>query len=225
MIKYLSILEREIVFSLKFNNELFMATMLFFLSLSMFSISLGGDVAILSRVSLNALWILFLFSSMLTLQRIYSAESSTDLMLFYLPRFCSTKKDMSAFLRFRIICYWLGNTLPLLLLIPIACIFLSIKISALVVLFPTMVISSLSLTFLFSLGNALTVGIKQSSVLLPLLIFPLYIPILIFSISSVQNYMERVIFWPQISFLILFLAFVVLFVPKVTEMLLVHQAE
>jgi heme exporter protein B len=51
----------------------------------------------------------------------------------------------------------------------------------------TLLAGTPAVSFLAAIGSALTVGLRRAGVLLPLLILPLYVPVLIFGVSAIDS--------------------------------------
>lgn len=49
----------------------------------------------------------------------------------------------------------------------------------------SMLLGSVTLSFIGAIGSALTVGLRKGGLLLSLIILPLYVPVLIFGVSTV----------------------------------------
>ena len=69
------------------------------------------------------------------------------------------------------------------------------------------------LSLLGSIGAGLTVGLKKGGMLMPLLILPLYIPVLIFAASSVQAGVDGNSYTGHLAFLGAYLALMFVLAP------------
>ncbi len=85
------------------------------------------------------------------------------------------------------IAHWLTTALPLVLLAPILGLLLNLEAKAYPAVALTMLIGSPAVSFLGALGAALTLGLRRGGLLVALLILPLYVPILIFGVSSIDR--------------------------------------
>ena len=70
-----------------------------------------------------------------------------------------------------------------------------------------------TLSLLGSIGAGLTVGLKKGGMLMPLLILPLYIPVLIFAASSVQAGVDGNSYNGHLAFLGAYLALMLVLAP------------
>ena len=85
------------------------------------------------------------------------------------------------------IAHWLLTGLPIILLSPLLGMTLFLDAKSIYVLMLTLLLATPSLSLIGAIGASLIVGIKNSGMLLSLLILPLYIPILIFATSAVSQ--------------------------------------
>jgi heme exporter protein B len=83
--------------------------------------------------------------------------------------------------------HWLLTGLPIVLLSPLLGAALFLDSASIGVLMLTLLLATPSLSLIGAIGASLIVGIKNSGMLLSLLILPLYIPILIFASSAVSQ--------------------------------------
>ena len=83
--------------------------------------------------------------------------------------------------------HWLTVSLPLALAAPFLGLLLAIDIVVVPQLLLAMVIGSLALSLLAGIGGAVTAGLRRGGVLVPLLILPLYVPVLIFGLAASQT--------------------------------------
>ncbi len=84
------------------------------------------------------------------------------------------------------IAHWLTVGVPLLLLAPLLALMLNMEARAYGPLMLTLVAGTPAVSLLAAIGSALTLGLRRAGVLLPLLILPLYVPVLIFGVSAID---------------------------------------
>ncbi|HHT00769.1 MAG TPA: heme exporter protein CcmB, partial [Thiomicrospira sp.] len=82
--------------------------------------------------------------------------------------------------------HWIITALPLIIIAPMFALSLNLPTEAIGVLIISLLLGTPLLTFIGGIGVALTTGLKKSSMLLPLLVLPFYIPVLIFGASAVD---------------------------------------
>jgi heme exporter protein B len=83
--------------------------------------------------------------------------------------------------------HWILTGLPIILLSPLLGMALFLDSISIYILILTLCLATPCLSLIGSIGASLVVSIKNSGMLLSLLILPLYIPILIFATSAVSQ--------------------------------------
>jgi heme exporter protein B len=81
---------------------------------------------------------------------------------------------------------WLTSELPLVCMAPLLGVQFGVSNDTLVVLVVSLVLGTPVLSMIGSIGAALTLGLRSSSVLISILVLPLYIPVLIFGAGAVE---------------------------------------
>jgi heme exporter protein B len=92
----------------------------------------------------------------------------------------------------KIIAHWMLTGVPIILLSPLLGLFLFLDIQSIKILMIVLLLATPSLSFIGAIGASLVVGVKNSGILLSLMILPLYVPILIFASTAVNNFIEGV---------------------------------
>jgi heme exporter protein B len=145
-------------------------------------LGLGPDLNLLSRIAPGVLWVALLLSSLLSADRMfyedYEDGSLEVIALGPLP--------LEAVALAKSIAHWLSVGIPLLLLAPLLALLLNMDIRAYGPLMLTLFAGTPAVSFLAGIGAALTLGMRKGGLLLPLLILPLYIPVLIFGVSAID---------------------------------------
>jgi heme exporter protein B len=93
---------------------------------------------------------------------------------------------LSALALGKAIVHWLTSGLPLVLVSPIVAVTFQMPFSVTGFLMLTLLLGTISLSLLGSVGAALTVGLHRGTALLSLLILPLAMPVLIFGARTVS---------------------------------------
>jgi heme exporter protein B len=82
--------------------------------------------------------------------------------------------------------HWMTSGLPLVLVSPIVAVTFRMPWSVMGVMMLTLLLGTISLSLLGSVGAALTVGLHRATALLSLLVLPLSMPVLIFGARTVS---------------------------------------
>ena len=176
----LAIITRDLVLSWRQGGNIGTAIGFFLTVIVLFPLGVGPDQGLLQRIAPGGLWIALLLSVLLSADRIYQADyedGSLELMtLGPVPlEFVAGAKALV---------HWLTSGLPLAIAAPLLGFLLNLDTGLILPLMAAMVTGSIGLSFLASLGAAVTVGLRRGGMLVSLLVLPLYVPVLIFGISA-----------------------------------------
>jgi len=177
----LAIIRRDLLLVMRRKSEVLTALFFFVVVTSLFPLGIGADAALLRKIAPGVLWVAALLSTLLGLQRMFAADYQDGA----LEQLALSPQPMVLLVTGKIIAHWLVSGLPLVLLAPIIGIQFDLDASSLYVLMGTLLLGTPVLSLLGSIGAALTLGVRGGSVLLSLLILPLYIPVLIFGAGAV----------------------------------------
>ncbi len=165
--------------------------------MSLFPLGVGPETELLSKIGPGIVWVSALFSSVLSLDKIFQADfEDGSLEIFNL-----TAIPLEFLVLAKALAYWLTSGLLLVILCPIFGLILSMSSKSILYLTITMLLGTPTLILVGSIGASLTVGLKRGSMLISLLILPLYIPILIFGVSAIDASINDVSAKPQLLLL------------------------
>jgi heme exporter protein B len=98
----------------------------------------------------------------------------------------------------KVTAHWLTTGLPLLAAAPIIALMYGLPAAGYGILLGAMALGTPTLSLIGAVGAALTLGARRGGVLIPLLVLPLYIPVLIFGVSAVDAEMAGLSARPQL---------------------------
>ncbi|HTA66602.1 MAG TPA: heme exporter protein CcmB [Xanthomonadaceae bacterium] len=152
------------------------------LVVAMFPLALGSERARLAMLAPGAIWVAALLASLQGLDSLFRSDvedgSLEQQLLAPVP--------LSLLLGCRMLAHWLTGSLPLLLIVPLLGQLLFLPNALLAPLLLSLLMGTPLLVLLGSMVAALTVGMRRSGMLLPLLALPLYVPVLVFGAGSVM---------------------------------------
>ena len=181
MIAFFAIIHRDLLLVMRRKSEVLTALFFFVVVTSLFPLGIGADAALLRKIAPGVLWVAALLSTLLGLQRMFA----TDYLDGALEQLILTPQSLVLLVAGKVTAHWLVSGLPLVLLAPIIGIQFDLDASSLYVLMGSLLLGTPVLSLLGSIGAALTLGVRGGSVLMSLLILPLYIPVLIFGAGAV----------------------------------------
>ena len=148
---------------------------------SLFPLGIGAESALLRKIAPGVIWVAALLSTLLGLQRIFAA----DYIDGTLEQLALSPKPLVLLVMGKIIAHWVVCGLPLVILAPVIGLQFDLDSSSLRTLTWALLLGTPVLSLVGSIGAALTLGVRGASVLMSLLILPLYIPVLIFGAGAV----------------------------------------
>jgi heme exporter protein B len=136
----------------------------------------------LSEIAPGILWVMALLASLLSLDSLFQNDydDGTLEQIIILPQ------PLYFMVLAKIIVHWLVTGLPLSLLAPILGMMLSLPDAGYPALVLSLLMGTAILSLLGAVGAALTLPLGKEGLLLPLIVMPLYMPVLIFGANSVQ---------------------------------------
>lgn len=159
-------------------------SLLFFgLVIVLFPLALGHtEPGLLQKVAPGMVWVAALLASFLSLPMLFVREKQQGQLeaLFLSP------EPPVIWVLAKLLAHWLATGLPLVVLAPVAVLLFDLPAHAGPVLSLSLLLGSPVFILLGAVGAALTLGLRQSGSLLALLVFPLYVPTLIFGSGAVQ---------------------------------------
>ena len=149
---------------------------------SLFPVGLGFESKDLAKMAPGILWVGSLLSVLIALDRFFlldSEDGTLDLLsLSSLP--------MEIIVLIKMITHWLTTGLPLTLLSPLFALILNLSLESFIWLFLSLLVGTPALSFIGAIAASLTLGIRRGSLLIAIVVIPLYLPTLIFGIKLVQ---------------------------------------
>lgn len=178
---FFSLLQKELLLSFRHRSDFIYPIIFFILISTLFSLGLKLDAALLRAAAPGVIWLSALLAHILALDRLFHqdfADGSLEQLLL-------TPYTLTVLVYAKLLAHWLMTTLPLIIITPLLSLFLQMPPVEMLVLITSLVIATPILTVVGGIGAALTVGLRGRILLLPLLLLPLYIPVLVFGAGSV----------------------------------------
>lgn len=142
--------------------------------------AIGPDLVLLARIGPAILWLGALLASLLTLERLLTADSedgSLDLLLM-------ADAPLELAVAAKAAAHWLTTGLPLVVATPLLGLFMNLDGRASAAVALTLLAGTPALTFIGLIGAALSVTLRRGGLLLAVLVLPLTVPVLVFGVSA-----------------------------------------
>jgi heme exporter protein B len=182
MAMFLALLRRDLSLAVRQGAGAGLAVGFFLLVVTIVPLGVGPDLNLLSKIAPGLLWAAMLLSALLTLDRMFQTDfedGSLDVMMGApLPlELAAAAKSLA---------HWLTTGVPLALSAPILGILLNLDAEAILPLIATMLAGTPAVSFIGSIGAALTLALRRGGLLTAILVLPLYVPVLIFGVSAIN---------------------------------------
>ena len=136
----------------------------------------------LSKIAPIILWIGSLLSIFITLDRFFLLDSE-DGSLEYLSL---SSLPIEMMILIKMLTHWLTTGLPLTILSPLFALTLNFPTTSYGWLVISLLIGTPALSFIGAIAASLTLSVKRGSLLIALIVIPLYLPTLIFGIKLIE---------------------------------------
>jgi len=182
MSPFRELLRRELAMAWKDGGTIGVALGFYLIVVTLLPLGLGPDLNLLSRIAPGLLCVALLLSALLSLGRLFESDledGSLDVL-------ATGPLPLEAVAAAKSLAHWLTTGVPLAALAPALGLLLNLQPDAYAVLVATMLIGTPAISFIGSVGAALTLRTRRGGLLLALLMLPLFVPTLIFGISAIS---------------------------------------
>lgn len=197
MTSFLALLGRDLRLALRQGADMVLVLAFFVLAVLLFPFGVGPAPAVLSGIAAGIVWVTALLAALLSLDRLFLPDfedgSLDQIVLAPLPLELAVLAKAAA--------HWLATGLPLTLLSPVLAAMLHLPADGLPALVAALALGTPVMSLVGGIGAALTLGARRGAALLPLLVLPLYIPVLIFGVAAVEAAVAGIEVLPRLAFL------------------------
>ncbi len=179
----LAMLKRELILAYRKRGDLANPLLFFVMVISLVPLGISPDSSLLALLGSGMIWVVALLASLLSMDSLFRGdyEDGSLEQLLLMPQ------ALLAPVLMKILAHWLMTGVPLALIAPLLAVMLSVPGEALGVLLLSLLVGTACFSLVGAIGAALTVALRRASLLLSLVVIPLYIPVLIFGTAAVHN--------------------------------------
>jgi heme exporter protein B len=171
-----AILQRDLLLAFRKPGEWLQPLAFFVIVTVLFPLSMDPEMALLRQLAPAALWVSLLLASLLALDFLFREDARDGT----LEQYVLSGQPFAALLFAKTATHWLLTGLPLSLAGPLAAISFGAPPAAVPGIFLALLLGSVSLSLIGSIGAGLTLGVRRGGALLSLLVLPLVMPVLVF---------------------------------------------
>lgn len=178
-----ALLARDLALAARRGADTGLGLVFFVIALSLFPFGVGASPDILARIGAGVIWVVALLAVLLTLDRLWQADhedGSLELLLL-------ADAPLELLVVAKCAAHWLTSGLVLAAASPLLGLLMHLPAEGFWALPLALLLGTPTLTLIGSIGAALLLGSRRGSVLIALLVLPLYIPVLIFGVAAVEG--------------------------------------
>ncbi len=171
----LNLLRKELMLHLRNRSELIVTIAFFIIIVTLFPLGLGSDFSMLNFITPTIIWIAALLAIILSLPNLFEndyIDGTLELTLTTIPPLYYVAAKLLAHIII------IGGFL--VILTPVISYMLGAENNQALAL----MLGMPSLIVIGAFGSAITIGARKSNMIIPLLVMPLYVPILIFGVNG-----------------------------------------
>ena len=180
---FVGVLRRDLLLGARQRSELANPIIFYLIVVALLVLAVGADSALLRELAPAVIWIAALLASTLSLDRLFDPDFTDG----SLEQLLLSPQPLALLVAAKVTAHWLLYGVPLMITTIIVAGALQLPDPALTTLCATFLLGTPVFSLVGSVLAALTVGLRGSGLLLALLILPLYVPVLIFSVGAVDN--------------------------------------
>ena len=176
-------LSRELLLTYRRRGDLVKPLIFFLMVSTLVPLAVAPDPEKLGALAPGVIWIMALLATLLSIESLFGddfQDGSLEQMLI------SPNLLVMPILG-KVIAHWLVVGLPLTLISPVIAIWFSLPTIAVIPMMLSLALGTAVLSFVGAVGTALTLPLRKGGVLLPILVMPLYMPVLIFGSATIQT--------------------------------------
>ena len=173
---------RDLILAWRRRADVLSTVFFFVIVVSLFPLGIGPETQLLRTIAPGVVWVAALLASMLSLGRLFANDYQDGT----LEQLLLTPQPLYLVVVGKVFAHWLIAEIPLVLIAPLLGLQFDLSNNTLLILFVSLLLGTPVLSLIGSVGAALTLGLRGSSVLISILVLPLYIPVLIFGAGAVE---------------------------------------
>ncbi|MBT5186853.1 MAG: heme exporter protein CcmB [Kordiimonadaceae bacterium] len=180
---FFAIFKRDVHIGWSQGSTSSMVVAFFIIVVTLFPLGIGPEQNMLARIAVGVIWVAALLACLLSLDRIFQADFEDG----SLDQYALSPLPLELIVLAKALAHWVTTSVPLIIITPLLGILMNMDDDAFMPLIYTMLIGTPALSLIGTIGSSLTVSLRRGGVLLSLLILPLYVPVLIFGVMSVDT--------------------------------------
>lgn len=177
-----AIARRDLLLAWKRPGDVLNPLFFFAMVCTLFPLAVGPSAEQLTFSGPGVLWVAALLATLLSLNALFMSDHEDG----SLDQLLVSPQPLPMLVLGKTIAHWMISGLPLVLISPLLAMTYRMSTDVMGVLMLTLLLGTICLSLLGSIGAALTVGLHRGTALLSLLILPLAMPVLLLGANTVS---------------------------------------
>ncbi|HET8553077.1 MAG TPA: heme exporter protein CcmB [Gammaproteobacteria bacterium] len=170
------LLRRDLMLAYRRRGEILTPLIFFVIVTALFPLALNPTPQLLSVIAPAVVWVAALLASLLAQSALFGHDYEDGT----LEQLVLSPQPLELLVLVRVLAHWLVTGLPLVILSPLMATMLAFPADSLWALVSGLALGTPVLSMLGAIGSSVTVGLRRSGMLLPILVLPLCVPVLVF---------------------------------------------
>lgn len=178
---FANVLKRDLRLALRGGGEVLTLVLFFIIVGAIMPFAVGPDRDLLARIAPGVVWIAAFLAMLLGLDRLFRPDHDDGTLALYRR----AETPLPAIIAAKVMAHWLTGALPLILASPFLALILGMDMQSFWRTLVSLLLGTPALAAFGTFGAAVTVAIRRGSLLAPILIAPLCVPVLIFGVGAI----------------------------------------
>lgn len=174
------IFKMEILSLIRNKGDFFNILVFFVLISTVWILAIPADLINLNKIGPSVIWVSLLFVIYLNLDKLFRADYYDGTLSQWLLNLNS----LVIYAFSKIIIHWILSIAPLLVITPLLALMFHLSLKSLVIISGALFLGSWTLISLGAMVVTLTIKIESSSILVAIMLLPLYVPVLLLGIAT-----------------------------------------
>ncbi|ROQ20117.1 heme exporter protein B [Marinimicrobium koreense] len=180
---FIATLKRDLLLAGRHPGDWINPLVFFLIAITLVPLGVGPESELLAVLAPGILWVMALLATLLSLDGLFRSDFDDGA----LEQCLVSPSLLYLTVLAKVLAHWLVTGLPLTLMSPLLGLMLALPEGGYGVLCLSLMIGTITMSLIGSVGAALTVSLRRGGLLLSLIVMPLYVPVLIFGASAVND--------------------------------------
>lgn len=206
---FFGLIRRDLMIAMRHRGDMLNPLFFFLIVVTLVPLGISPEPSRLAVMAPGMIWISALLATLLALDNLFLNDFADGSLL----RLVLSPQPLWLLVLAKIVAHWLVTGLPVVLFSPLLGLMLALPEAGFLPLLAGLALGTALFSLIGAVGAALTVALHKGSVLLSLLVMPLYVPVLIFGTSAVQRAVDGMAYSGVMAILAALAAFALLVAP------------